>query len=67
MYGPYKVGGEHTSESNERFDWSLRDRDPAWGVRDLEEVIECARAVGLIHQDTIQMPANNLSVIYRRA
>ena len=66
MYGPYRVGGSHTSESNRQFDWGLRQRDPTWGVRDLEEVIEQAHTAGFEHQETIAMPANNLSVIYRR-
>ena len=67
MYGPYQIGGEHTSESNWRFDQSLRSRDPRWGVRDLDDVIACARDRGLVHQQTVAMPANNLSVIYRRS
>ena len=66
MYGPYKVKGEHTSESNFHFDMNLRDQNPQWGVRDLDKVIEVAHHVGLIHQETRKMPANNLSVIYQR-
>lgn len=66
MYGPYRVGGTHTSESNRQFDRGLRERDPSWGVRDLEDVIEQAHLAGFEHQETIPMPANNLSVIYRR-
>ena len=66
MYGPYTQGGVHTAPSNESFDQSLRTRNPDWGIRDLEDVIACARAYGLEHAETIEMPANNLSVIYRR-
>lgn len=67
MYGPYKVGGSHTAPSNEAFDREfLRARDPNWGLRDLDEVVAEARARGLDHQETVAMPANNLSVIYRR-
>jgi len=66
MYGPYKRNGSHTAPSNEAFDASLQDRNPAWGVRDLEAVIACAEAAGLAHVETVEMPANNLSVIYRR-
>ena len=65
-YGPYKRDGQHTSDSNRAFDESLRGRDPAWGVRDLEAVIAAAAGQGLVHQDTVQMPANNLSVVFRR-
>lgn len=39
-------------------------RDPGWGVRDLESVVEVADASGLACTETIEMPANNLSVIY---
>ncbi len=67
MYGPYKIGGSHTAPSNEAFDRDfLRAQDPEWGVRDLDEVIAEARTRGLEHQATVEMPANNLSVIYQR-
>ncbi|MCB9594281.1 MAG: DUF938 domain-containing protein [Sandaracinaceae bacterium] len=66
MYGPYKIGGEHTAPSNARFDESLRARDPSWGVRDLDEVIRLAEAAGLAYERRVSMPANNLCVIYRR-
>jgi len=65
MYGPYQVAGEHTAPSNQRFDESLRARDPAWGVRDLDAVRKVARAVGFHCEEVVQMPANNLSVVYR--
>jgi hypothetical protein len=66
LYGPFKQGGAHTSPSNAQFDRYLRMHDPAWGVRDLEAVVECAAGHGLdlLHQEP--MPANNLSVILRR-
>ncbi|MEB3272605.1 MAG: DUF938 domain-containing protein [Prochlorothrix sp.] len=66
LYGPYKEGGEHTAASNAAFDESLQARNPSWGVRDLEAVIEVAAAQGLVHQETIAMPANNRSVIFQR-
>lgn len=67
LYGPYKLGGEHTAPSNQAFDESLQARDPAWGIRDLDDVIGAAAAHGLEHQETVAMPANNQSVIFRRA
>jgi hypothetical protein len=67
LYGPFREGGAHTAPSNERFDESLRARDARWGVRDLDEVLAEARARGLVHEETIRMPANNLSVVLRRA
>ena len=66
LYGPFKLDGQHTSESNARFDESLQNRDPAWGVRDLDHVTDAAEAQGLALETTISMPANNLSVIFRR-
>jgi cyclopropane fatty-acyl-phospholipid synthase-like methyltransferase len=66
LYGPFKRNGEHTAPSNESFDRSLRDRNPLWGVRDLEEIITTAAAQNLTLQQVIAMPANNLSVIFNR-
>lgn len=66
MYGPFRIGGEHTAESNREFDSDLRRRDPRWGVRDLEVVVELAQSFGLTHCDTIAMPANNQSIVFER-
>ncbi len=66
LYGPYKRGGAHTAPSNVEFDENLRARDPAWGVRDLEVVVETAGNAGLALAETVAMPANNLSVVFRR-
>jgi len=46
LYGPYRQAGVPTAPSNEAFDQSLRDRDPAWGLRDLEAVAELAGSAG---------------------
>jgi hypothetical protein len=67
LYGAFKRGGAHTAPSNAAFDRALRAYDLAWGVRDLEAVIECAMAHGLEAVDVVPMPANNLSLILRRA
>lgn len=66
LYGPFQVAGAHTAPSNEAFDQSLRARDPRWGVRALETVIEEASARGLAHTQTVAMPANNLVLVLRR-
>jgi SAM-dependent methyltransferase len=66
LYGPYKRGGRHTAPSNEAFDASLRARDPAWGVRDLDDVMMLAARHGFGQPDVIAMPANNLTVVFRR-
>jgi hypothetical protein len=67
LYGPFKQGGRHTAASNAQFDRYLRACDPAWGVRDLDAVAECAARHGLDLVDVVAMPANNLSVVLRQA
>ncbi|WP_107668489.1 DUF938 domain-containing protein [Cyanothece sp. BG0011] len=66
LYGPYKQEGKHTAPSNESFDQSLRSQNPEWGVRNLEDVIKVAEEKGLIFQEKVEMPANNLSVIFEK-
>lgn len=66
LYGAYKRAGAHTSQSNEEFDAWLRNKNPAWGVRDIEAVVECGAAHGFSEPEIIAMPANNLSLIFRR-
>ena len=66
LYGPFKQGGQHTAPSNAEFDASLRAQDAQWGVRDLEAVAEIASAAGFAAPVVEAMPANNLSVIFRR-
>ncbi|HGY5554061.1 MAG TPA: DUF938 domain-containing protein [Prochlorococcus sp.] len=65
LYGPYKRNGLHTSESNAKFDESLRKQDPSWGVRELEDVEQLGLSAGLSLNNIIEMPANNLSLIFR--
>lgn len=59
IYGPFRIGGRHTSASNAAFDASLRAEAPHMGIRDLEAVNALACAAGLTHQADIPMPANN--------
>jgi len=66
LYGPYRLDGAHTSQSNADFDASLRSRDPAWGVRDLENVDALAQDEGLQWVSRFPMPANNQIVTWRR-
>lgn len=66
LYGPYRRHGTHTAPSNAEFDASLRARDSRWGVRDLEDVVEAAEARSLELERVVEMPANNLSVVFRR-
>jgi len=64
LYGPYRRFGQHTAPSNAAFDADLRRRNPTWGVRDLEEVARIAQQKGLELNEVIEMPVNNLSVVF---
>lgn len=66
LYGPYKRDGRHTAPSNAAFDADLKARNPDWGVRDVGDVAAAAAAEGFGAPGIIPMPANNLSVIFRR-
>ena len=66
LYGAYRRGGRHTAPSNAEFDASLRLRNPEWGVRNLEDVVAEADIHGLDLVQVIEMPSNNLSVLFRR-
>jgi hypothetical protein len=56
----------HTGAGNAAFDQDLRARNPSWGVRDLDDITALANRNGLRSVERIEMPANNLSVIFRR-
>ena len=66
LYGPYKIGGRHTAPSNQEFDGYLRGQNPAWGIRDLDVVAALAKRHNFALVETVAMPANNQSVIFRR-
>lgn len=67
LYGPYRQVAVPTAPSNEAFDQSLRARNPAWGLRALEDVLAQAQDAGLMRLEVAPMPANNLSVVLQRA
>lgn len=66
LYGPYRRSGRELEPSNAVFDESLKARDPRWGLRLLDDVAQCAHRNGLILEQVEEMPANNLSVVFRR-
>jgi hypothetical protein len=66
LYGPFKRDGKHTALSNAVFDTSLRERDPEWGIRDIGDLRSLAAGVGLVLIETVQMPANNMILIFER-
>ena len=66
FYGPYRVGGEHTADSNVQFDAWLKERDPSWGVRQLEDVSDIAHSFGFSKAEVTPMPANNFSLVFKK-
>src|SRR6185503_4214506 len=64
--GPFMRNGEHTAASNAEFDTSLRHANPDWGVRDVEDLRTAAAGLGLTLAEIVQMPANNLILIFER-
>jgi hypothetical protein len=66
LYGPYRQSGVPLAPSNAVFDDSLRRRNPKWGLRELDAVAALATAAGFDGPQVTPMPANNLSVVFRR-
>ncbi len=66
LYGPFSDGGRHTSESNARFDASLKARDPRMGVRDLDDLRVLADRAGLELRADRAMPVNNRTLLWCR-
>jgi hypothetical protein len=66
LYGPYIRAGVPTAPSNLAFDESLRARNPLWGLRTLDSVRAEAEKNGLAFDRLFEMPANNLTVVFRK-
>ena len=66
LYGPYRFGGVYTAPSNEQFDASLRQRDPNWGVRDVDDLERYANGSELDFETKFALPANNHVLVFRR-
>lgn len=66
LYGPYREADVATAPSNLEFDQSLKARNPAWGLRQLSDVDALATHFGFSRRRRVEMPANNLLLIYRR-
>jgi hypothetical protein len=67
LYGPFLQDDQPIAPSNLAFDASLRDRNREWGLRSLNQVVNIAEQQGLSLQKIIEMPANNLSVLWKRS
>ncbi len=66
LYGPFKIGNKHTSQSNYFFDNSIKIQNDLWGIRNLDEVSYEGKKNGFFQENMISMPANNLLIIYRK-
>ncbi len=66
LYGPYKVDGKHTSQSNVEFEEWLKAQDSSFGVRDIDEVTQEAKKNGFMHRKSISMPANNFIQLFEK-
>ena len=66
VYGPFRRADLPAAPSNEAFDEDLRRRNPAWGLRQLEDVDAIARQYDFDRVATVDMPANNLTVVFRK-
>lgn len=66
LYGPYRRDDVPTAPSNEAFDESLKARNPEWGLRRVEDMIALGDRTGLRSERLVEMPANNLSLVFRR-
>ena len=66
LYGPYTAGGKHRGHGDAAFDKSLRKENPDWGLREIEAVQMLGEANQLELEDVIEMPVNNLSLVFRR-
>ncbi len=66
LYGPFRLNGAFTTQSNADFDCSLREQDPDMGIRDLEKLDDYGRTAGLVRERLYAMPANNLLSVWRK-
>ena len=66
LYGPFKQNGRYTSPGDAAFDDNLQSRNPAWGIRNLEDVLSAAQAAGIRLSEQTAMPANNWLLTFRR-
>ena len=65
LYGPFLEAGVATALSNLDFDASLKARNSAWGIRNVDWIDELAESHGLARMARYAMPANNLTLVYR--
>jgi len=67
LHGPFKQGGGFDSQGNAELDARLRAKNADWGLRDLEAVAALGTARGLLVEQVIDMPGNELAAVFRRS
>lgn len=65
LYGPYREADVDLAPSNADFDLSLKSRNPDWGLRDRDAVVAEAQTAGLALTRRVEMPANNIMLLFR--
>lgn len=65
-YGPYILHGDFRGEGNVSFDASLKSRNPDWGLREVDDVAQVAAQHGFTLEEIVPMPANNLTLVWRK-
>lgn len=66
VYGPFRIDGSWTANSNAEFDAALREENKGWGVRDTAEIANAAHGANLVLADTLKMPKNNFILLFAR-
>lgn len=67
IYGPFLRDGELTSEGDAAFHASLQSQDPEIGYKSDFNVLDWGQSVWLDYLDMVEMPANNLAILWRKA
>ncbi|TAK49058.1 MAG: DUF938 domain-containing protein [Xanthobacteraceae bacterium] len=67
LYGPFMRDGKHNAPSNAEFNASLKARNPSWGLRDIADLERLGESSGLRLRNAIEMPSNNMSLVFARA
>jgi cyclopropane fatty-acyl-phospholipid synthase-like methyltransferase len=65
-YGPYALNGDFRGQGNIDFDASLKNRNPSWGIREVKDVVRVGMVNGFTHRETVEMPTNNLILVFDR-
>jgi hypothetical protein len=66
IYGPFMRNAQLTSEGDKGFHNSLVQADPDIGYKNDLDMLELFSNSGLLHLETVEMPANNLAIVLRK-